>query len=295
VIGRIEGGHLGGRVDGGWLSQFGLDIPVVKNDSTTMKILPVEDPEVQKFYSAFLPALYRNIREKGWEQIYLQHIADEPIEENVNTYIKISKFVKKLVPEVKIIEACHTHKLENMVDVWVPQMNYLNEGLDFYTLQQKKGNEAWFYTCLNPKGEYANRFIEQPLIKTRLLHWVNFKYNIPGYLHWGYNHWGNSVGMSGSEDPYEDASGIQLPGGNILPGGDSYIVYPGEKSIFPSIRLEAMRDGIVDYDLLKMYQMKFPEKTKEMVGTTVFGFEKYDMNIGDFRKKRKAILEALSE
>jgi hypothetical protein len=242
-----------------------------------------------------LPALYRNIREKGWEQIYLQHIADEPIEENVNTYIKISKFVKKLVPEVKIIEACHTHKLENMVDVWVPQMNFLNEGLDFYTLQQKKGNEAWFYTCLNPKGEYANRFIEQPLIKTRLLHWVNFKYNIPGYLHWGYNHWGNSEGMSGSEDPYEDASGIQLPGGNILPGGDSYIVYPGEKSIFPSIRLEAMRDGIVDYDLLKMYQMKFPEKTKEMVGTTVFGFEKYDMNIGDFRKKRKAILEALSE
>ncbi len=46
--------------------------------------------------------------------------------------------------------------------------------------------------------------------------------------------------------------------GNILPGGDCWICYPAYKNIYPSIRLEAMRDGIVDYELLKMYSERFP-------------------------------------
>lgn len=294
VIGRLEGGHFGGRMDGGWSSPLGLNVPVLANDSVEKEMLPLEDQRVQQFYSAFLPALYTNIEQQGWADKYLQHIADEPIPDNVASYIEISKFVKKLVPQIKIIEACHTHQLENMVDVWVPQMNFLRDGLDFYSAQQAKGNEAWYYTCLAPKGEWANRFVELPLIKTRLLHWVNFKYNIPGYLHWGFNYWGSGDGISASDDTFDDVSGMILSSGNILPGGDCWIAYPGEKTIYPSIRLEAMRDGIVDYELLKMYRDAFPEKAKELVGTTVYGFEHYDINIGDFRKKRKQILEDLS-
>jgi hypothetical protein len=294
VIGRLEVGHLGGRLDGSWTGSFGLNVPNIENDSIDKEMLSLEDPKTKSFYQSFLPALMQNIKDHGWEEQYLQHIADEPIDANVESYIKISKFLKSLVPEVRIIEACHTHKLENMIDVWVPQMNFLNEDLDFYSKQQEKGNEAWYYTCLAPKGEYANRFVELPLIKTRLLHWVNFKYKIPGYLHWGFNYWGSKGGISTSQDPYEDTSGMIVSSGNILPGGDCWIVYPGEKEIYPSIRLEAMRDGIVDYELLKMFEEKFPEKAKEMVRTTVYGFEHYDINIGEFRKKRREILESLS-
>lgn len=294
VIGRLEGGHLGGRIDGGWSSPFGLNVPVLKNDSINKELLALDNPRTKDFYKAFLPAFVGNIKANGWGEQYIQHIADEPIDANVESYIKISKFLKTLVPGLKVIEACHTHQLENMVDVWVPQMNFLNEGLDFYTDRETKGDEVWYYTCLAPKGEYANRFIELPLIKTRLLHWVNFKYNIPGYLHWGFNHWGTSDGISASDDPFDDTSGMILSSGNVLPGGDSWIVYPGYKRLYPSIRLEAMRDGIVDYELLKMYRAKFPEKAKKMVDTTVYGFEHYDTNIGDFRKKRRQILQALS-
>ncbi|MEO8417080.1 MAG: DUF4091 domain-containing protein [Ginsengibacter sp.] len=295
VIGRIEGGHFGGRIDGGWTSPFGLSVPIIRNDSIYKELMPLDNPKTQQFYKAFLPAFVDNIKSKGWEKQYIQHIADEPIDDNVESYIKISKFLKSLVPELKVIEACHTHQLENMVDVWVPQMNFLKDGLDFYKEQQTKGAEAWYYTCLSPKGEYANRFIELPLIKTRLLHWVNFKYNIPGYLHWGFNFWGSASGISTSPNPFDDASGMIVSSGNILPGGDCWIVYPGEKTIYPSIRLEAMRDGIVDYELLKMYTEKFPEKAKELIGTTVYSFEHYDTNIGEFRRKRHDILESLSE
>jgi hypothetical protein len=231
----------------------------------------------------------------GWGEQYIQHIADEPINENVESYIEISRFLKSLVPDLKVIEACHTHQLENMVDIWVPQMNFLRDGLDFYHERQAQGDEAWYYTCLAPKGEWANRFVELPLIKTRLLHWVNYKYSIPGYLHWGFNFWGSNSGIVTGEDPYDDVSGMIVSSGNILPGGDCWISYPAYKDICPSIRLEAMRDGIVDYELLHMYAEKFPGEAKELVRTTVYGFEHYDINIGEFRKKRRKILEALSE
>ena len=75
----------------------------------------------------------------------------------------------------------------------------------------------------------------------------------------------------------------------------SPVTYPAYKAIYPSIRLEAMRDGIVDYELLHMYAEKYPEEARELVRTTVYGFEHYDINIGEFRKKRRNILKALSE
>jgi len=295
VIGRLEGGHFGSRLDGDWLGAFGLHVPVLDNDSIDKELLPLDNPRTREFYGAFLPAFVSNIKEMGWEEQYIQHIADEPIDENVDSYIDISRFLKALVPELKVVEACHTHQLENMVDVWVPQMNFLRDGLDFYGDQQAKGDEAWYYTCLAPKGEWANRFVELPLIKTRLLHWVNYKYNIPGYLHWGFNFWGSASGIVTGEDPFDDVSGMIVSSGNILPGGDCWISYPGYRTIYPSIRLEAMRDGIVDYELLQMYAQKYPEEARTMVGTTVYGFEHYDINIGEFRKKRREMLKALSE
>ncbi len=61
--------------------------------------------------------------------------------------------------------------------------------------------------------------------------------------------------------------------GNVLPGGDFWIVYPGDKTIYPSIRLEAMRDRINDYGLLRMFSEKFPVDANEIVNSIVYGFE----------------------
>ena len=82
--------------------------------------------------------------------------------------------------------------------------------------------------------------------------------------------------------------------GNTLPGGDMNIVYPREGRLLSSIRLEAMRDGICDYELLKMLEAKDPEMAKKIAGKIVFNFDHYDLNILHFRKMRKEILEALS-
>jgi hypothetical protein len=147
------------------------------------------------------------------------------------------------------------------------------------------GKEVWFYVCWLPQGEYANRFIELPLIKTRLLHWINYKYGLNGYQHWAYNAWPtdgdvmnpNRVGVKGE-----------------LPTGDAWIVYPKKDGFLSSIRLEAMRDGIVDYELLKMLSAKNDRLSRRISSSIVQGFDAYETDIVKFRKCRTELLQALS-
>jgi len=285
VIGRIEGGHIGGR-EAGWLSNFVLTVPVVEPDTVYFRPMPLSSDSAKAFYQTFIPALNNHLVEKGWDKIYMQHLMDEPIPENVETYIQIANFVRKLAPDLKFVEACHSRDVKNTINVWVPQLDYLNSDFEFYQERAKAGDEVWFYTCVNPRGEYANRFIDLPLLKTRILHWINFKYDIPGYLHWGFNKW--------NENPYNETATIQVEGGNVLPGGDAWIVYPGDKKFNSSVRLEAMRDGIVDYELLKMLKTSYPEEAAELARQVVYRFDHYDINIEAFREKRRKILSLLS-
>jgi hypothetical protein len=286
VIGRIEGGHIGGR-EGGWISKFVVSVPVVEQDSTIFKNMKITNDTARNFYSTFIPALVSHLKEKGWYAIYLQHLMDEPIPENVDSYIQIAKFIRNLAPDIKFVEACHSKDVDGMVNVWVPQLDFMDLDYSFYHERQARGDEIWFYTCLNPKGEYANRFIELPLLKTRILHWINFRYDIPGYLHWGFNFW--------NQNPYDETTSIQTEGGTILIGGDAWITYPAKGRILSSIRLEAMRDGIVDYELLKMLRQKDSTSAKEIADQVVYRFNYYDMDIAAFREKRHRILELLSQ
>jgi hypothetical protein len=270
---RIEGGHLGGRM-GDWNSDFGVSVPNVGTK-------PMKDAEVKNFLSQFIPALYNHLEAKGWMSMYVQHIADEPTDQNAQSYIQIADFVKKQNPGIQIIDAVMSHKLANTVNVWVPILDHYHHDYAFYQERQAAGDEIWFYTCTGPQGNYANRFLEQPLIQTRFLHWINYRYGSTGYLHWGFNWWHmNTTG---------DAAV------NNWPGGDSWIIYPAEGKVYSSIRLAAMRDGIADYELLKMLEQKAPDKAKTLASEIILDFDNYNSNISDFRKMRLNLLNWLSE
>jgi len=300
-LARIEGGHLAWR-SGAWDDPYYVEVPVpatpanaslpkspapfdVVNNMRLVK-LPLEDPRAQRFLNQFLPALKTHLEEKGWLNKYIQHIGDEPVAKNAASYQAISSYVRKYLPGVKIIDAVLTSKeLRNGIDIWVPILDVLHKDYRFYQELQKEGKEVWYYTCVGPRGNYANRFIELPLIQTRYLHWINYKYGITGYLHWGFNFW------SGQDILHQDASRDR----GRLPAGDSHIVYPGYRKLYSSIRLEAMRDGIYDYELLKMLEKKYPEKAKSLVNNIILNFDNYDGSISYFRKIRKELLALLSK
>jgi len=287
VIGRIEGGHIGGRA-AGWESQFVVNIRRIRDGKVESASVAPDSSEADTFFSQAMPALVKHLRQKGWLDRYVQHLADEPIPMNVGTYRAMADMIRRHAPELRVIEACHAKDLVGAVQIWVPQLNFFHKDYAHYRQRQQAGAELWFYTCLGPQGEYANRFIEQPLIKTRLLHWINFRYGATGYLHWGYNHWGN-------HDPYRQLAIPWDGGAQHLPAGDAWIVYPGKEGPLDSIRFEAMRDGIVDYELLSRLAERDAAAAKNLAERHIIDFDRYECDVPAFRATRHKLLELLSK
>lgn len=285
VLGLIEGGHIGGR-SGGWESEFVASIRVVRDGAVVSERVPPGDEKARAFYSRFFPALVAHLREQGLLEHYTQHLADEPIVGNLESYRALAALARDYAPELRIIEANHSKELVGAMDVWVPQLNFLHNDFEHYRARQEAGDEVWFYTCVFPQGEYANRFIEQPLIKTRLLHWINFLYGITGYLHWGYNHWTDDDPITHTTRPHG--------GPPYLPAGDPWVVYPGTDGPLDSIRFEAMRDGVVDHELLCMLAEADSEAARTLAATHILDFDRYNTDVEQFRATRIALLQALS-
>lgn len=295
----IEGGHLAWR-SGNWDSDFYVEVPI-PDDEESRKLLPgpcpqkvenglrfvklpISDVRANNFLCQFLPAFKEHLEQKGWLAKYVQHIADEPDRNNGASYAAISQYIRKYMPGVRLMDAVLTSKeLAGTIDIWVPILNVLHRDFSFYQDLKKNGKEIWYYTCVNPKGNYANRFIELPLIQTRYLHWINYKYDVTGYLHWGLNYWvKNQLYANASRD-------------DRLPAGDNCIIYPGYRKLYSSIRFETMRDGIDDYQLLKMLEAKNPQRVKLFTNIIIQNFNEYDGSIPYFRKIRRQLLEELSK
>ncbi|NLN93108.1 MAG: DUF4091 domain-containing protein [Candidatus Hydrogenedens sp.] len=285
VIGRIEGGHIGGR-SGDWDSDFVTNIRIIREGQVQNERVDPASEEARQFYAFFFPALTAHLKEKGWLDIYMQHLADEPTKGNMDTYKNLAALVHDFAPELRIVEANHTKELVGSMDIWVPQLNYFHDDFIHYKERQEAGDEVWFYTCVFPQGEYANRFIEQPLIKTRLLHWINFASGATGYLHWGYNAWQDTDPVTHTTRPH--------PGPPYLPAGDPWVVYPGKEGPLDSIRFEAMRDGAFDHELLCRLAEKDPKEATRLVERHILDFDRYETNVALFRETRIALLQALA-
>ncbi len=285
VIGHIEGSHLGGRGAGGWEAQFEATVFRAEGNRVVRERARAGSEEVEVFFASFLPALQAHLARRGWLELYLQHVADEPVAANCASYNELTAAVKRYAPRLRTIDANMNHDVTDL-DVWVPQLGDWHQSNDFYRGRVEAGDELWFYTCLAPTGTYANRFIDYHLLKTRLMHWLNFLYESVGYLHWGYNHWGG-------EPPFVDVEPVHGTS-RCLPPGDNCIVYPGSGGPLDSIRFEAMRDGIEDYELLLALAAQDRDLAVEIARSVIRDFDDYDLDVAGFRAARRRLLQALS-
>ncbi|MCZ7640084.1 MAG: hypothetical protein M5U12_30920 [Verrucomicrobia bacterium] len=143
VVGRIEGGHIGGR-KAGWESEFAVTVHQVKDGRVVTASVDPASAEAEAFYAQFFPTLVTHLKARGWLEAYLQHLADEPIASNLASYRAMAALARKYAPELRIIEACHTKDLVGAIDVWVPQLNYLENDFEHYQARQRAGDEVWF-------------------------------------------------------------------------------------------------------------------------------------------------------
>jgi hypothetical protein len=203
-----------------------------------------------------LTALEKLIHRRKWQNRFLVTISDEPFIHHEETYTQLVDRVHQIAPSVRCIEAVETEYLGNL-DIYVPKLNLLDMWYPRYQEVQREGGELWFYTCCQPLGRYPNRFLDQSLLKVRVLHWLNYLYDLKGYLHWGLNQFG-------TDQPYTQ-EGISKD----LPLGDRAIAYPGQNGLVGSLRFSAQRDGIEDFEYLWSLQSEY-EKIKQRLGKEAF-------------------------
>ena len=270
AIGYVEGGHIGAKGN--------VHCWVLRNGQIVHEMHPIDSPQAEEYLAQFFRSLQAHLDQKGWTDIYYQHLMDEPREGWTGKYNAALRLARRYVPRIKIIEATLTTGIEQP-DIVVPVYRQFEANRDLYRKLQESGREVWFYTTV------MGRELGDHLLKARYVHWLNFKYNTAGYLHWGYNWWETLT-------PFTQTQVVHSPRGPFPPGSHA-AVYPAPNGLIDSIRWETARDGIEDYELLKALEAKDPKKARAMCDSLVRAFADWDLDVGHFRAARRELLAAI--
>ncbi|HZT69941.1 MAG TPA: DUF4091 domain-containing protein [Terriglobia bacterium] len=290
AIGYIEGSHLLTRPY--YTAPLGVEVFQVEGGKAVTKTLPPDSPEVRRFLVGFLTALDRHLAIKGWKSIYLQHVLDEAHGNEIPYYGKIAELVRRYMPGVKTIDAIDAQQIPDVIrndcDIWVPQLGRFDDAVDLLEQRIRTGHPVWYYTCLYPQGRYINRLMDFPLIKTRLLPWLAFRYNFTGFLHWGGNYW--------TPKPMLDTQPVIDNNTELLPSGDAFIYYPNRQAMTfdSSIRMETFLAGIEDYELLHQLQAKNPDEAVRLANKVITSFTEYIRDPMAFRQIESELLASSS-
>jgi len=259
---------------------------VVEVDGTPV---PATSHRAYVFLAAKLTAWAEMLRRNGWYDRTIQHIVDEPPPAEFDHYRILAGTVRKFLPGIPLVDALGDPELDGGVDIWVPVNSSYEEKREAFEAHRRRGDTLWFYTCCNPTGFYLNRLIDNELLRTRLLHWGNWRYRLDGFLHWGLNQ------IIEVQDPFENTCPPHGPYRNFhLPPGDSHIVYPGPDGPWSSVRFEAMGAGIEDYELLNIIGQRDEKLADEICRRLVRSFTDYDATVKGFEAAHRRLLEAAS-
>lgn len=201
----------------------------------TVLSVPFSDPPAD-----WLPAFQEHLRGKGWLDMAYARPGDEPEPKDFpDIAARVARW-KAVVPDIKTMIAgsrAASGGLEGAIDAWCP----LTSGYDraWAAKRRAEGEEVWWYVCNVPYRPHANFLLDHLAIEHRILFWQTFQCGADGLLYWNTVNWRYG-------DPWRNAATWR--GSN----GDGSLFYPGARGPLPSIRLEIIRDGIEDYDLLAL-------------------------------------------
>jgi len=221
--------------------------------------------EAEAYARALFTALRENFAEKGWLDMLLLHLNDEPHE--TAPWLWLRKIVAECMPGVPCSEPLDEYhsalELEGACNEFVPRLEVYEQGRDYFEKRQAAGDKVWVYSCCYPENPwYLNKFIDLPHHYSRLMKWACYACGITGFLHWGFNYWGPSLyGLN------EDARFK----------GDGFIVYPdGGLGVLPSNRGMATREGIDEYELMKIAEKKYPQAVKALALSLTRSFSDFN-------------------
>lgn len=145
-------------------------------------------------------------------------------------------------------------ELDGIIDIYDPQID--QRANKVYSLpagqmrpmigaSQAKGESFFWYVAAGPMLPCPNVQMEDPLIASRLLFWMTWKFGVTGFEYYCYNIWSHNLP---GKDPKRWPQKAFYPRGWGQTNGDGMLFYPGPDGPFSSVRFENIRDGIEDWE-----------------------------------------------
>lgn len=203
--------------------------------------------EYREFLAAFLPKLVEKLKELGIKDRCRFHVTDEPGVDFIPTYLQEKAQVEPYLEGIKMMDALSHFEFyqQGAVDYPVPATN----AGDLPLFLASDVPEKWVYYCCGQDKDVSNRFIAMPSARTRILGVQLYRYNINGFLQWGFNFY-NSVLSRKRIDPFAVTDGC-----DTFQAGDPFIVYPGmDGQPLESIRFMVFRQAIQDMRALQLLE-----------------------------------------
>jgi hypothetical protein len=224
-----------------------------KEETTGNYIYETWAPDSKSYtdhWNIFLTDLKIHLQKKGWlEKTYIG------INENeMKQTLAAIQVIKKHSKSWKITYAGNWHKeLDSLLNDY--SFLYGKEpSVEEQRKRAERGASSTFYVCCNPAK--PNNFVFSPPIEGRWISWYSAAYGYDGFLRWAYDAW--------PEDPIRDARF------GSWPAGDCFIVYPGANSC---IRFEKLREGIVDFEKIRILKEMLAKSTNKNVNQLWQKFE----------------------
>ena len=237
---------------------------------------------------AFIPAILRELYSLGIDREHIVfHASDEPTMENIENYRKASEILAPLLDGCVQMDALSNIEFykQGLVKRPVCGIDHIN------TFIEAGMPHLWGYYCCAQTWEVSNRFFAMSSARTRIIGTQIYKFNLEGFLHWGYNFYYTQLSKK-KINPYKVTDA-----GGAFPSGDAFSVYPYRNGVIPSIRLKIFKEALDDVSLLYMLEMKIGrEKTIELLDSVAgqnMTFKSYPRNEDFFEKLTKAIFERL--
>jgi hypothetical protein len=199
--------------------------------------------EYSDLWIPFLKDFSRHLRETG----RLEKTCIAMDERPVGDLQAVIELVKEHAPELKIVLAADKNLEAVASNTYDYSFSFcIGDNIDesFTAPRREIGKKTTFYVCCFPNR--PNTFTFSPPAESVWLSWHAALRGYDGFLRWAYAHW--------NKDPFETTDWGDWP------AGDCFLVYPGNRS---SIRFERLREGIQDYEKLKILRSELNKQGKD--------------------------------
>ena len=264
-------------VDGEYKRIFGWETDATSEEYTT-------------YLRTFLTAFLAYMKARGDDARCYFHMSDEPNKLHIDRYRAVKASVADVLEGYPIMDALSNFEFyqDGLVELPIPSNDHIKPFIE----ADVKG--LWTYYCCSQAVGVSNRFIAMPLWRTRSIGLQFYKFNIVGFLHWGYNFY-NAALSRNPINPYIDTCA-----GHMFPAGDAFSVYPAQDgTAVESIRILSFYEALQDARALKLAEEfcgreRVIEEIETLFGEEI-AFDKCAKSAVPLLKIREKINEMIAE